>query len=134
MAKRIGSEMEGGAYLYNAEQHIVQSVQHYEDDLYDVYTDKRRIRVNRADLGKLFKRVHLPARTNGHDSELVALLKAENKPTNDLITKLDKLIDRIDTGEIDIKKAKAINETARSIIQARKTQIDLYKLANKREG
>jgi hypothetical protein len=134
MAKHVGSEMEGGTYLYNAEQYTIQTVQHYEDDLYDVYTDKRRIRVNKADLGKLFKRVLLPARTNGYDSELVALLKQENKPTNDLITKLDKLIDRIDKGEVDFKKAKAINETARSIIQARKTQIDLYKLAKKRGG
>jgi len=126
MAKHIGSEMEGGAYLYNAEQHIVQTVQHYEDDLYDVYTDKRKIRVNKADLGKLFKRVHLPVNTR--DSQIAATLKEENKPMIDLVAKLEKMIDRIDSGELDIKRAKAINETARSIIQARKTQIDLYRV------
>lgn len=131
MAKQVGSDMEGYTYLYNGEQHIIQRVEHYEDDLYDVYTDKRRIKVSRADLKKDFKRVHLPARNNGHDSELAALLKEENKPINDLVKKLDALIDRIDKKEVDINTAKAINETARSIIQARKTQIDLYKLAKR---
>lgn len=82
--------------------------------------------MNKTDLNKFFKRVHLPANTR--DSQIAATLKEENKPMVDLVMKLDKLIDRIDSGELDIKRAKAINETARSIIQARKTQIDLYKV------
>jgi hypothetical protein len=131
MAKHIGSEMEGGTYLYMGEQHTVQTVRHYDDDLYDVYTDKRRIRVNKTDLSKLFKPVHLPVKGNGQDAELIALLKQENKPMNNLITRLDGMMDEIEKGKIDLKKAEAINKTALTIVAVRKTQIDVYKLARK---
>jgi hypothetical protein len=132
MPNKIGNEMIGKTYLYNGDQHTIQRIEPYEDDLVDVYTDKRRIRISKGELKELFKPVHVPAvRNNGSDTALITLLQAENKPMDDLAATLDNVIKKIEADETYIKRAKAINETARSIINLRKAQIELFKLAKK---
>jgi hypothetical protein len=119
--------MIGNGYLYNGEQHTIQRIEPYDGDLVDIYTDKRRIRLTETEVRKLFLPLLLPVRS-GKDTGFLAAYKENAKPMGDLIAKLDKLIDKIGLDPESIPQAKAVNETARSIILTWKTQIELLKV------
>ncbi len=129
MAARIGSEMIGRTYLYNGNQYLISDVRYAEDDLYDVFTDKRRIRVNKSDL-KNFQPVQVPSRPE-NNTALILALKESNKPMDDLAAKLMETIATVEKDASFIPKAAMINKTAKNLIDIRKAQIELMKLVRK---
>ena len=116
--------IEGRMYMYNGENYIIKQIMKTEDGYLDVFTDKKKIRISPIEQRE-FLPVDAPVKP---DKDLISYIKQQNQPLNNLSTKLTGMIDQIEAGTLDIKKAKAINDTARSIIQLAKTQIDFMKV------
>lgn len=118
----------GRTYMYNGENHTIAKVVKVERDLLDVFTDKRRIRVTPNEM-KQFLPVDVPANVRHRENaELLLYVKEQNKPMDSFADKLNGLMDKVEAGTIDIKKAKVMNEIARSVIHLRKGQIELLKV------
>ena len=117
--------VEGRTYLYHGSEVKIQSVTMKEKDLYLIETDKRTIRVNASDF-KDFLPVEVPLSAK-NNTALILALKEENQPMNDLATKLNAMIDKIETGSLTVDRAKAMNETARNIISIGKARIEVLK-------
>lgn len=117
------AKMIGRTYLYGGENYVIKDVTHVEDDLFDVRTDKRSLRLSAGELKKDFLPVHVPAKRGNalaklleNDSDMVNL----SKVLSDSIKKLEK-------DATFIPQAQAINETAGKLIDLKKLQLDVIK-------
>lgn len=119
--------IQGRMYMYNGENYIIKHIVRTTDGYLDIFTDKKKIRITPTEQRE-FLPVDAPVKAN---EDIVLYMKEQNKPLESLSTKLTGMIEKIETGTLDIKKAKAINETARSIIQLAKTQIDFVRVIRK---
>lgn len=124
--------MIGNSYLYRTDQYVIRDIVHVEDDLYDVLTDKRTIRVNARDLSKEFLPVQIPGNGKTNSVALMKLAKEEMAPIVSLADILTANIAKIQKDPGYIKQAKAINDQAKTIISIAKLKLDVIKLARDR--
>lgn len=119
-------KMMGATYLYNAREVKVQRIEHVEDDLYDVKPETgKTFRVNAATLKKEF----LPV--SDRKGESVALVRAmnENLPMKNLGQTLSETLDKLKSDPKYIDQARAINETAKTMIELGKLQVEIVRTA-----
>lgn len=130
MTKDHNALMSGRTYLYNGRECTVQQVVHIEDDLFDVHTDQGTKRVNERDLKKAFLPVH---GTNG-SGQTMALIRAmkENMPMTQLSDTLLDTIEKVKADPKYVDQARAINETAKSLIEIGKLQVEIVRTAKGR--
>ena len=121
--------MIGGTYLYNGEQHTIQAIERFEDDLYNVITNKRSLRVSAGELRKDFKPVYVPKGKNGQ--ALVLRVEEELKPVESLSKVLLRNIEKIEKHAGYIPQANAINNQAKTLISIAKLKLDIVKLKGK---
>lgn len=127
-ASKLFEKMIGKTYLYGSENHTIKQIRRFEDDLYDVQTDKRTIRVSKSDIRKDFLPVHTPKEQT---LILRQTLHIENRTVGDLAAILMKNIEKVNSvgGEKHIDQAKAINEQAKVLIDLKRLQLDIIKTA-----
>jgi hypothetical protein len=124
--------IKGKTYLYKGEQHEIQEVKFISSDLFDVYTDKRRIRVPKKEFVE-FLPVDVP-KSSQMDKAMVLFAQQTNGPLESLADKLMKVIANIEENKDFIPQAEAINETAKNLIALQKTRIDLVKAVKVNHG
>ncbi len=118
-------KMIGGTYLYKGINYIIQSIEQEERNLFKITTDKRVIRVNGEDLRREF----LPVEPRPDKKNALALYNAmeDNLPMKGLGTTLMDTIKKIQEDPKYIDQAKAINETAKNLIEMQRVQVDLVR-------
>lgn len=121
------NKMIGNTYLYRTEQYTVMNVIYIEDDLYDIETDKRTIRMNADLISKEF----LPVQSSTRKKNSAALMKylPDDKTIVDLSAVLTENIRKLQTDPKFIEQARAINEQAKTLIDLKKLQLDVIKTA-----
>jgi len=115
--------MIGKTFLYLGHQYVIKGLDEVEEDLYEVKTDKRTMRMSSADLRKEF----LPVHTNGKEN--LALVKTINESLamKDLGVTLMETLDKVKANPKYIEQARAINETAKTMIELGKLQLEIIK-------
>jgi hypothetical protein len=120
--------MVGRTFLYSGTEYSVMKITHVEDDLYDVQTDKRTIRLSDGELRKEFLPVHVPTKKGTNGQALVKYLP-DGKDMVDLSAVLNENIKKLQTDATFIDQARAINESAKTIIELKKLQLDVIRTA-----
>lgn len=120
--------MIGRTYLYMANYHTIEAIDELPGGvLLAVKTNLRTIKVPAKELRENF----IPAPKSGGGQELVLAAKGLKVDNQDMKGLSDVLLDNIRRVQNDseyIPQAKAINESAKTIIAIKKAQIDMVKL------
>jgi prophage DNA circulation protein len=119
--------MIGKTFLYMGTEYVVKEIAKVETDLYRLVTDKRIIRLTWAELQKDF----LPVMTAKEKSTGVVLyrgLQLETAQLKDLGNILMDNIRKVQENAAYINQAKSVNESARTLIDLKRTQIEMVKL------
>lgn len=120
-------KMIGNTYLYRTEQYTVMNIVYVEDDLYDVETDRRTIRMNADLISKEFLPVQSPTRKK-NTAALMKYLPDDQSMVN-LSAVINENIKKLQTDPKFIEQARAINEQAKTLIDLKKLQLDVIKTA-----
>ena len=128
----MSKPIKGKTYLYKGEQHEIQEVKFVNNDFYDVYTDKRRIRVTKKEFVD-FLPVDVP-KNGSMDKAMILFAQQTNKPLESLADKLMKMIEKVEVDKNFIPQAEVINEIAKNLIALQKTRIELVKAVKVNHG
>lgn len=118
-------KMIGKAYMWRAEKHVIRDIAHQSDDLYNVTTPKQEFIASEHQLLKEF--VNTPG---DEQTQLVIINQAKNEMES-MRSLSDILMDNIKKVQKDSKyidQAKSINESAKNIIELKKTQLEVVRL------
>jgi len=120
-------KMIGKSFLYMGTEYIVKEIAKIEVDLYRIVTDKRIIRLTWSELQKDF----MPIMTAKEKSTGIILyrgLQLETAQLKDLGNILMDNIRKVQENAAYIGQAKSVNESARTLIDLKRTQIEMVKL------
>jgi hypothetical protein len=117
--------MVGKQFLYNGIQYTITGIYEDGDDMYGVVTNKRTFRLPL----KAVKEQFLPVEEQAVDKlALYGKLTTETIPLANLSTTLMETVERVKTDPKYLDQARAINETARTLIELGKTQLEALRL------
>jgi hypothetical protein len=118
-------KMIGHTYLYKGGNYVIQDIEEEERNLFKVTTNTRVIRVNGKDLRKEF----LPVEPRPDKKNALELYNAmqDNLPMKGLGTTLMDTIKKIQEDPKYIDQARAINETAKNLIEMKRVQVELVR-------
>lgn len=118
-------KMIGNTYLYKGSNYVIQNIEVEERNLFKVTTDKRVIRVNGEDLRKEF----LPVEPRPNKKNMMVLYNAmqDNLPMQSLSTTLMDTIKKIQEDPKYIDQARAINETAKNLIEMQRVHVEMVR-------
>lgn len=122
--KKAVNNMIGKTYMFNSNQHTIKDIQSTEEDIYHVVTDKRTIKVSEEELLEDF----LPIDGNYQKLQVYQELSIEPAQLNDLGTILLDNIKKVQEDASYVEQAKSINESAKTLIDLKKTQIEAIKV------
>jgi hypothetical protein len=120
-------KMIGKTFLYMGTEYVVKEIATIEPDLYRIVTDKRIIRLTWAELQKDF----MPVMTAKEKTTGVILyrgLQFETTQLRDLAAVLMENIKKVQADAKFIDQARSINQTAKTLIDLKRTQIEMVKL------
>jgi hypothetical protein len=122
--------MLGRTYIYSNDEHTIQSIDEIEDQtgIYLVTTDKKKFKLREKQILMDFR---LSTKSNG-STEITALMRIiEDKtaPTDGLVATLLENIAKLKDTPGYIEQARAINDHAKTILDIKKTQIEVMRLA-----
>jgi hypothetical protein len=123
--------MIGKMFLYMGTEYLVKEIAKVETDLYRLVTDKRIIRLTWSELQSDF----MPVMTTKEKSTGVVLyrgLQLETAQLKDLGNVLMENIRKVQANAAYIGQAKSINESARTLIDLKRTQIEMVKLVKEK--
>lgn len=120
------SGMIGGTYVYRNNEYTIKSIDFEEDENYKVTTLTGK--VIRLSGGELLERF-VPVRAGTDDSKAVVLFEKMNTDlsTKTLISTLTDTLEKLKTDPAYIPQARAINETAKTIIDLGKLQVEIVR-------
>lgn len=126
MLPRHLQKMIGRRYMYMAHEHTIKDIRPGKDpDLFVVLTDENKtITVTLHDLRKDF----LPSGPKRDGIQVYQQINA-SMPLDSLARTLEENIQKILADPKHIPQAKAVNETARELINLRKLQVDVLRIA-----
>lgn len=120
-------KMIGKTFLYMGAEYVVKEITRVEPDLYRIVTDKRILRLTYSELQKDFMPV-MTAKEKATGVVLYRGLQVETNQLRDLAAVLMENIKKVQADAKFIDQAKSINQSARTLIDLKRTQIEMVKL------
>jgi hypothetical protein len=117
------TDMVGKEFLYNANPVEIIDIKGNDDGTFRVHTDQKVFNVTKEELRKDFLPVEEEERQPTSGIELFH----KNDGTGDLATILMGNIKKLQDDASFIDQSKAINETAKNIIELKKAQVEAFK-------
>lgn len=117
----------GRTVLYMGKEILIKDIRRMRDDLFQVVTSDRVINVRSAELKKEF----LPIENELEKSESLTLYRGIQLESKEMIGLADTLLATIEKVKEDkayIDQAESINETAKTLIDLKRAQIELIRL------
>ena len=121
-------DMIGRSYTYKGYRHEVLDATHPEEDLYVIKTDKRTLRLTEEEVQKDLK----PIKEGNRVKDALALRNNVISDGRSLNSLSDILLENIKKVQADpkfIDQARATNETAKTIIDLKRAQLEAIRLA-----
>jgi len=119
------NSMVGKSYLYRGNEHKIRSVELNGDGRYVVKTDRTEIKLSAKEIRKEM----LPIE-RGETALVLDKYTIESRvQMGSLSDVLMREIEKLQTDPKRIDQARAISETARTLIELKKTEIEMLKLA-----
>jgi len=119
--------MPGKSFLYMGSEVKIERIEHQEDDLFKVITDKKEMLVSEEELIKDFMEIH-SAEDEGRKLTVVDSVIQNNNQMHDLSAILMDNIKKVQQDPKYIDQAKAINDQVKTIVDIKKTQIEALRV------
>lgn len=120
------AKMIGKTYLYKAREHTIEDIETQESGLFKVTTNRTTLKVSEAELADFLP---VAAEMNGKDKlAIYQKLEAEAIPMSELSTVLMDNIKKLQTDPSFADQARAVNETAKTLIDIAKLKVEIMKM------